>query len=291
MLVEGEGLGEVSRRQGPDRERFGSPAVERGGRVQYHAVHHALARSAHHKANPPLRPVQPVLQDPGQCGVCFDQIGQLVEHPRTLPAGTVGVCRKAHQKRAPVRVLDVGKAGESFSDRFRQVAPLHGRRGLIGHRVQAAVPPRPLDEKPRLADPAAPPNDRERSGPRQHIVQPLHLLAAIEELHSAIMDSNIMFFNIIMRVDLMDPASPIPRISANMIRRRLKKAGSKGLPDGRNRGRGQSVEAGGSAARIIRSATCPVPLVDIPSTRILPFDSSLDMTFLTRKLCVAIRYG
>ena len=101
------------------------------------------------------------------------------------------------KKRPPVRVFDIGEAGESLRDGGGQVAPLHGRRRLVRDRVEAAAAPRPLGEQPRLAYPAAAPDDRERPRAAQRPVQPPQLVDAIQELHRSIMRARIMLTIII----------------------------------------------------------------------------------------------
>ena len=112
VVVERESLREISGPQGTHRKGFGSPTVQGSGGVEDLAVHHVLARPADGQRQSPLRAVQPVLQDAGQGGVRGKKVRQLVEHDRPLPAGPLGLRGQPCQERAPVRVLDVGKAGE-----------------------------------------------------------------------------------------------------------------------------------------------------------------------------------
>ena len=146
-VVEGKDLGKMSRLQRTHGKGFRGPAVQGRGGVEDGAVHHVLAGAAYDQLQPTLRAVQPVLQDTGQGRVCGKEVGQFVEYERSLPVGPPGLHGKPCQERAPVRVFDVGKAGEPFGDRSGQVAPLHRRRGLVSHGVEAVVTPGPLDEQ------------------------------------------------------------------------------------------------------------------------------------------------
>ena len=167
----GDELGEVSRLQGAHGEGLTGAAVERGGGVEDRAVHHALARSAHHDGGPSRRAVYPALKDPGQRGVGGDQVRQLVEHERTGPAAPARLGGEPQQERAPVRVLDIVESGEPPGHRRGQVAPLHGGHGSVGGRIQSVLAPRPLDEQPGLADPPPSPDDGEGAGLLQHAVR------------------------------------------------------------------------------------------------------------------------
>ena len=182
-----EQVGEVSRSQRAHGEGLARAAVERRPGGENRAVHHALARTAHHQGRAFRRRVDPSLQDAGQGRIRREQVGQLVQHERSGPTGGLRIGDEPRQEGAPVRILHVGESRKPVLDRGSQVAPLHRRSGRIGRRVQAAMTPRPLDEQARLAHPATPPDDGEGARLDQRGVEPAHLVGAVDEAHDIIM--------------------------------------------------------------------------------------------------------
>ena len=167
-------------------ERLDGATVERRTGIQRRAMHHVLARAADDSAGPRRLRVDPILQRADDGGIGDDQVGQFVQDERPAPAGGGRFAAETGEERAPVGIFHVGKARQALGDGRRQIAPLHAGRGLVGHRVQAAPTPRPLDEKTRLPHPATTPDDRERPR-RESVVQTAQFRLPIQKVHARIM--------------------------------------------------------------------------------------------------------
>ena len=138
-------------------EQLVRPSVQRSVAPEHEALHHALAGAGHgdHQSGAARVVVDPALQHGRQLRRRRHRVRQLVEHDRPAPGRRAGINGETRQQAAPVPVFDVAKAGEPDREGLRQVASLHVGGRLVGDGIDAALPPAPLHEQTRLADPAA----------------------------------------------------------------------------------------------------------------------------------------
>ena len=176
--------GKPRRIQRTELEEHVRTSVERRLGGQHEPLHHALAGSGDgdDQLRSPRVVVQPALQHARQLGRRGDEIRQLVEDERASPCLALRIPRQARQQGVPALVANVGEAGQALGYRAREVPALDVGRRLVGHGVEAAGPPRPLEQEPRLPDPPPSVEDGQPAlwtrGERE---QPLQLGFPVEE--------------------------------------------------------------------------------------------------------------
>src|ERR1700730_265781 len=123
--------------------------------------------------------IDPALEHAGKFRRGLHEIWQLIENDGAAPSGDLRLPGQPQQQTAPVAILHVGKTRDPLANCLREVPALNLRRRLVSYGVETAMAPRPLEEKPSLADPPSPVDDRQPAlGQRYQPLEPLHLRLA-----------------------------------------------------------------------------------------------------------------